>query len=124
MFFQQNIAIPLYRDVLLKNIKFIYNRLFCCNNICYCVGMVSVTSASRYQSRSSMYIRGLIPRNSTELAEAVPIAWHCVIVAFTGRTHLLFAILAMTGPERKRFFVHVVRTRKYSIILMYQQLTK
>ena len=30
-----------------------------------------VTSASRYQSRSSMYIRGLIPRNSTELAEKV-----------------------------------------------------
>ena len=33
-----------------------------------------VTSASRYQSRSSMYILGLIPRNSTELAEAFPIA--------------------------------------------------
>ena len=46
----------------------------------YCIGMVSVTSASRYltstsryQSRPSMYIRGLIPRNSMELAEAVPI---------------------------------------------------
>ena len=50
----------------------------------YCVNMVSVTSASRYitsasryhpryQSRSSMYIRGLIPRNFAELAEAVPI---------------------------------------------------
>ena len=49
--------------------------------------MVSVTSASRYitsasryhpryQSRSSMYIRGLIPRNFAELAEAVPIEWH------------------------------------------------
>ena len=48
--------------------------------------MASVTSASRYitsasryhqryQSRSSMYIRGLIPRNSTELAEAVPIGF-------------------------------------------------
>ena len=47
--------------------------------------MVSVTSASRYimsapryhpryQSRSSMYIRGLIPVNFAELAEAVPIA--------------------------------------------------
>ena len=46
--------------------------------------MVSVTSAShyitsasryhsRYQSRSSMYIRGLIPGNFTELADAVPI---------------------------------------------------
>ena len=32
-----------------------------------------VTSASRYHSRSSMYIRGLIPRNSTGLAKAVPI---------------------------------------------------
>ena len=46
--------------------------------------MVSVTSAShyitaescyspRYQSKSSMYMRDLIPRNSSELAEAVPI---------------------------------------------------
>ena len=39
--------------------------------------MVSVTAASRhnprYQSRSSMYIRGLIPRNFAELAEAFPI---------------------------------------------------
>ena len=47
----------------MKNINFIYNRLFCCNHTCYCVGIVSVTSASRYQSRSSMCIRGLIPRN-------------------------------------------------------------
>ena len=48
--------------------------------------MVFVTSAShylmpasrhhpRYQSKSSMYIRGLIPRNFAELAEAVPIAY-------------------------------------------------
>ena len=39
--------------------------------------MVSVTAASRhhprYQRKSSMYIRGLIPRNIAELAEAVPI---------------------------------------------------
>ena len=54
----------------MKNINFFYNRLFCCNHSCYCVGMVSVTSASHYvkseshyQSRSSMYIRGLIPLN-------------------------------------------------------------
>ena len=57
-----------------------YNRLFCCNHTCYCVGIVtvtiasrSVTSASRCESRFSMCIRGLIPWNSTELAEAVPI---------------------------------------------------
>ena len=63
-----------------KNINFIYNHLFCCNHTCYCVGMVSVmslsryvTSASRYQSRSSMYIQYLIPQNSTELAKAFSI---------------------------------------------------
>ena len=40
-----------------------------------------ITSASRYhlryQSRSSMYIRGLIPRYFAELAEAVPIDSIC-----------------------------------------------
>ena len=42
--------------------------------------MISVTPASRYvtawshyQSRSSMDIRGLLPRDSTELAEVFPI---------------------------------------------------
>ena len=50
--------------------------------------MVSVTSASRYitsascdnplfQSRSSMYICGLIPRNFAESAEKVPIESTC-----------------------------------------------
>ena len=60
-----------------NNIKFIYNRLFCCNHTCYGVGMVYltsaspyVTSASRYQRRSSMYIRSLLPGKSMELAEA------------------------------------------------------
>ena len=57
--------------------------------------MVSVTSASRYitsvsryypryQSRSSMYIRGLIPRNVKELAEAVPIIVEQVKRYFNG----------------------------------------
>ena len=64
----------------------IYNRLFCCNHTCYCVNVVSETSASRdittasrfhprYQSRSSMYIRNLIPRNSAVIAEAVPVTY-------------------------------------------------
>ena len=59
-----------YSDILLKNIYFIHKRLLCCNHTCYYAGMVSVTSVSRYvtsalryQSSSSMYIRGLIPRN-------------------------------------------------------------
>ena len=64
-----------------KNINFISNRLYLLqSHFFYCVGIVSVTpasryvtSASRYQSRSSMYIRGLIPRNSTEKDEAVSI---------------------------------------------------
>ena len=71
-----------YSDILLKHINFIYNRLFFCNHTCYCVGKVSVTPVSRYvtsasrnQSRSSMHIRGLIPRKSTELAEAVLTAY-------------------------------------------------
>ena len=69
-----------YNDVLLKNINLIYNRLFCCNHTGYNVGMVSVTSASRYvtsasryHSRSSMYIRGLIPWNPAKSVETVPI---------------------------------------------------
>ena len=73
-----------YSDILLKKHKLHVSRLFCCNHICYCVNMVSVTSASRYitsasryhpryQSRFSMYIRGLIPWNFAELGEAVPI---------------------------------------------------
>ena len=41
-----------------------------------------ITSASRYhpryQSRSLMYIRGLIPGNLADLAEAVPIDGVCV----------------------------------------------
>ena len=64
-------------DILLRKHKLNFSRLFCCNHICYCVNMVSVTSASRYnpcyQSISLMYIRGLIPRNFAELVEAVPI---------------------------------------------------
>ena len=42
-----------YSDILLKNINFIYNRLLCCNHTFYCVGMVSVTSASRYVTSTS-----------------------------------------------------------------------
>ena len=64
-------------DILLKKyINIIYNRLLCRNHTCHCVGMVSVTSASRYvtsasryQSRFSIDIRGLIPQNSMELAD-------------------------------------------------------
>ena len=70
-----------------KHINFICNGLFCCSHTCYCVNMVYVTSAlrnitsasryyPRYHSRSSMYIRGLIPRNFTEFAEVVPIAFN------------------------------------------------
>ena len=46
-----------------ENVNFIYNQLFCFNHTCYYVGKVSVTSTSRYQCRSSMYIRRFIQRN-------------------------------------------------------------
>ena len=73
-----------YSDILLKKHKLHLSHLFCCNHTCCCINMVSVTSASRYimsvsryhpryQSRSSMYISGPIPRNFAELSEAVPI---------------------------------------------------
>ena len=85
--------ISLYRYFIEKKHKLHLSLLLCCNHTCYCVNMVSVTSASRYitsascyypcyQSRSSMYIRGLIPLNFWELAEAVPIDFkHCNGVA-------------------------------------------
>ena len=91
--------ISLMRDILLKkNINFIYNRLFCywCNHASYCVNLFSVMSAprfitsasryhSRYQSRPSMYNRGLIPRNFAELAEVVPIVTTDVLDAQKNR---------------------------------------
>ena len=76
--------ISIERYFIEKNITS-FNSFFCFNHTCYCANVDSVTSASgyltpasryhlRYQSRSSMYIRGLVPRNFEELAEAVPIA--------------------------------------------------
>ena len=73
---------------MLKKHKLHLSHLFYCNQVCYCVNMVSVMPASRYimsasryhpryQSRSSMKINGLIPRNFLELADAVPIADSC-----------------------------------------------
>ena len=67
-----------------KKHKLHLSHLFCCNHTCYCVNMVSVTSAlryitlashyhQRYQSGALMYTRGLILRNLAELAEAVQI---------------------------------------------------
>ena len=88
-----------FRDILLK--KTSSKPLFCCNHTCYCVNMVSVTSAlryitsasryhPRYQSRSSMNIRGLIPRNFAELAEAVLIDLISTSVTNLGVTLQLF----------------------------------
>ena len=62
-----------------NNINFIYTIRFAAITLII-VRMVAVTSASRYitsapryQSRSSMYIQGMIPRKFTEFAEAVSI---------------------------------------------------
>ena len=62
--------------------------------------MVSVKSASRYitsasryhshyQSRLSMYIRCLIPRNFAELAEVVPIVTTYVVEAQKNRLDMM-----------------------------------
>ena len=80
MFFPK---ISLYR-YFIEKLKLHLSHLFCCSHACYFVNMVSATSVSRnitpasryhprYQSRSSMYIRGLTPQNLAELAKAVPI---------------------------------------------------
>ena len=76
--------------------------------------MASVTSAARYitsascyhpryQSRSSMCIRGLIPRNFAELAEAVPIVarayfdgFQIVAVSFIADFSSDFVVLFLT----------------------------
>ena len=64
--------------------------LFCCNHTCYCVKMVSVTSASHYITSPSRYIMSasryhphyksrssiLIPWNFGELGETVPVDDH------------------------------------------------
>ena len=68
--------------------------------------MVSVTSASRYatsasrhQSRSWVYIRGLNCRNSTELAKAVPIGFPCGTICWylAFECGISFAIFIMTA---------------------------
>ena len=45
------------------------NRLFHCNQTCYCVGMVSVTSTSHYQSPSKVDPLCRAEVDSTELAD-------------------------------------------------------
>ena len=73
--------------------------------------MVSVTSASRYitsvsryhpryQSRSSMYFRGLIPRNIAELAKAVPVA-HEILVAYDEYVHIRRLVFALAVRKNK-----------------------
>ena len=84
-------------DILLKKKhNFHLNRLFCCHHTCFRVNMVSlkstlcnITSASRYHpryhNRSSMHIRGLIPRNFAELALTVPIVFKGLRIAEDNR---------------------------------------
>ena len=58
-----------------------------------------ITSASRYhpryQSRSSMYIRGLIPWNFAELAEAVPIDNYNVLLIWNTSLSLFACVDAL-----------------------------
>ena len=68
-----------YSDILMKKHKLHLSHILCCNHTSYCVNMISVTSASRYQpryqSRSSMSIRGLIPWSFAELVKAIRLFW-------------------------------------------------
>ena len=79
--------------------------------------MVSVTSASRYitsaaryitsaaryhpryQSRSSMYIRGQIPRNFAESAQVVPIAYHPQEIIFGLNGAFIFKMDRVRSPS-------------------------
>ena len=58
-------------------------------------------SASRYQNRSSMHIRGLIPRNSMELAEAVPIEGSCELQTKAPRDqeNIFQSIIILARPD-------------------------
>ena len=148
-----------YSDTLLKKHKLHLSRLFCCNHTCYCVNMVSVTSVShyitsascyhpRYQCRSTMYIRGLIPWNFAELAETVltavvcdcGISWSYSLALFLflnlyfGREHN--NLLWLLGADREFCFkcrtdwVQIRTNRRLVLIWVqtvckgYQQMTK
>ena len=95
--FQKN-----YSNILLIKTNFMNNRLICCNHTFYCVCMVpmmsashNVTSAPRYQSRSSVNIRDLIPRYLMVLAEAVPMGIFSLI---PGISHTFrFAFVKILG---------------------------
>ena len=80
--------------------NFIYNRLFCCNHTCYYVGMVSVTSASRYAtsaSRYQSYFLDVHPRSdSTELAEAIPSGFSSVSLPSDAFGRLLYFLVILT----------------------------
>ena len=64
------ICIDINQGVKMLTLSSMENLIVQCNP-----NMVSVTSASRYhtryQSRSSMYIRNMLPQNFAELAEEV-----------------------------------------------------
>ena len=105
-----------YSDILLKRHKLYLSRLFCCKYTCYCVNMVSVTSVSRiitsascyhprYQRRPSMNIRGLIPRNFAELAEACLIDCKCYTFnsLHAGKLCMLCCHLLIVFKKKKSF---------------------
>ena len=78
-----------------------------------------ITSASRhdprYQSRSSMYIRGLIPRNFAELAEAVPIG--CAPKQDSDQPRRQFSLIRI-------FAVHTLKSLIHSLPLGAKQMPR
>ena len=78
-------------------------------------GMVSVTSASRYQSIFLMFIQGLILLNSTELAEAVRIGLR-ILLYIQGFNFAKLRKITLTDVGKScsssRFFASQVRLLK------------
>ena len=66
---KQQHKLHLYPFILLQS-----HLLLCFYGFCDVSVTLCNVSVTLYQNWCSMYIRGLIPRNFTEVAEAVPIA--------------------------------------------------
>ena len=75
-----------YRYSIFRSLTFISeccNHLFCCIRTCYCGGMVSMTSLSRYKIGSVMYIRGLMLRNwPSQFRIFLYVFFKCLIASF------------------------------------------
>ena len=110
------------------------NHSLRCNRSCYCIDMVSVTSALRYvtlashESRSSMYIRGLIQRNwprqfrlSGICLNQLPMSMHdktCVIPMFFSVYTLLWYPLYLCPEVIKLEYILKLKIKRKDWLLV------